>query len=67
MPTALLLAAEADAGTIRAKVGIFFASLVAGCSCADDPTSGDEQAEYCEALVEIDRETAAARVTLPEG
>lgn len=52
---------------IRAKTGIFFTSVIAGCSCADDPTPVDEQTEYCELLFEIDRRTAATTVTLLSG
>jgi len=49
---------------ISAKVGIFYRSVIAGCSCADDPTPVDENSEYCEVLVEIDRGTGEATVSL---
>jgi len=49
---------------IRAKIGLFYASVIAGCSCADDPTPVDEIAEYCEVQFDIDRKTAEATVTL---
>ena len=32
---------------IRARAGIFYGGIVAGCSCADDPTPVEEQSEYC--------------------
>ncbi len=54
---------EAD-GRIRAKVGVFFSGVIAGCSCADDPTPVSEQIEYCVLRVEIDRTTAATTITL---
>lgn len=54
----------ADEGGIHVKAGIFYASIIAGCSCADDPTPISENAEYCEVWFDIDRETAEARVTL---
>lgn len=55
---------EADADRIRAKVGVFFSGIVAGCSCADDPTPVEARNEYCELLVDIDRRTAAADVRI---
>lgn len=49
---------------LRVKAGLFYTGIIAGCSCADDPTPIDEITEYCEVLFEIDRETAATTVTL---
>ena len=49
---------------IRAKVGIFYTSIIAGCSCADDPTPIDENNEYCVMQVDIDPITAEAALTL---
>lgn len=54
-------AAEAE-GHIRAKVGIFYTSIIAGCSCADDPTPVDENNEYC--VVQLDINTITAETTL---
>jgi hypothetical protein len=53
-----------DTVGIRAKVGVFFSGLVAGCSCADDPTPVAAQSEYCELLVVIDKVTAEASVAV---
>jgi hypothetical protein len=53
-----------DAGAIRVKAGIFYAGIIAGCSCADDPTPVSENTEYCEVQVVIDKATAAASITL---
>ena len=53
-----------EAGRIQAKVGIFYSGIIAGCSCADDPTPIEAQTEYCELLVAIDKATAQAEVTL---
>lgn len=55
------LGATEEDGRIRARVGVFFASVIAGCNCADDPTPVEPQNEYCELWVVIDRETAEAR------
>lgn len=61
---AMPIAAVETRGSIRAKVGVFFSGVIAGCSCADDPTPVDEQTEYCVLQVEIDRATAEATITL---
>jgi len=53
-----------DTGAIRVKAGIFYAGIVAGCSCADDPTPLSENTEYCEVEVVIDKATAVASITL---
>lgn len=64
-PIAAMIISVADAGArIHAKAGIFFSGIVAGCSCADDPTSVEQEPEYCVMLFEIDKADgcAAARV-----
>lgn len=50
--------------TLRIKAGIFYAGIIAGCSCADDPTPISEQTEYCEVLFEINKLTAETAVSL---
>jgi len=50
--------------TIHAKTGIFYAGIIAGSCCADDPTPLTEQTEYCEVMFDIDKETGEARVSL---
>lgn len=49
---------------IEVKAGIFYTGIIAGCSCADDPTPVDELSEYCELLLRIDCQTALADVEL---
>ena len=49
---------------IRVTAGIFYQSVIAGCSCADDPTPVIENNEYCEVLLEIDKSSGAAAVAL---
>jgi hypothetical protein len=53
-------------GFIHVTAGIFYSGIIAGCSCADDPTPIDEQNEYCEVQIEINKKTAEATVTLLE-
>jgi hypothetical protein len=61
--TVVLLDAQADETSIHAKVGIFFAGILVGCSCADDPTPVEPQHEYCELRIEIDRASGHARLS----
>lgn len=49
---------------IRVEAGVFFSSVIAGCSCADDPTPVDKLTEYCEVILDIDKESAATTVAL---
>ena len=61
---ATILACGSDGGRICVKAGIFYSGIIAGCSCADDPTPMAEQAEYCVLQFDIDPATAEATVTL---
>ena len=61
---AMILRASASPVAIHVRAGIFYTSIVSGCSCADDPTPIEEGAEYCEVELEIDRESGEARVAL---
>jgi hypothetical protein len=58
----MVLGAAAEGETIRARVGVFFHGVIAGCSCADDPTPVEPQQEYCELEVRIDRTSGVADV-----
>ena len=60
----MILTVSEGEGMIRVKTGIFYRGVIAGCSCADDPTPMDEQSEYCEVQFVIDQSTAETRVTL---
>lgn len=62
--TATILKITDDENSIFVKAGIFFTGIIAGCSCADDPTPLDEQNEYCEILFIIDKQTARADIKL---
>lgn len=50
--------------TFQVKAGIFYHGVIAGCSCADDPSPTDVTTEYCEVLFEIDRASGKASVVL---
>jgi len=62
--SATILNTTEDDHAIHAKAGIFFTSIIAGCSCADDPTPLDEQNEYCEVQFVIDKTTGETRASL---
>ena len=62
--TAMILGVAEEASLIRVKAGIFYTGVIAGCSCADDPTPIGELNEYCVVLLEIARTSAAVTVTL---
>ena len=49
---------------ISVQAGIFYRSVIAGCSCADDPTPISENNEYCEVRLDIDKTSAATEVVL---
>lgn len=50
--------------SIQVKAGIFYSSIIAGCSCADDPTPVDTNQEYCVLQFDIDKNTGEADVKL---
>lgn len=60
----MIISVSEGTDTIRAKAGIFYTSIIAGCSCADDPTPVDELAEYCEVEFAIRRKTGETTVRL---
>jgi hypothetical protein len=62
--TVVIHSAVDQGNVIRVKAGIFYEGLVGGCSCAGDPTTDSENTEYCEVLLDIDKVSAAAAVTL---
>ncbi len=61
---AMILGMEEEANLIRVKAGIFYTGMIAGCSCADDPTPIAEQNEYCVMEFCIDKQSAETTVTL---
>jgi len=50
--------------SIAVKIGVFYSGLIAGCNCADDPTPADEQNEYCELQLNINKSTGLSTVDL---
>ena len=62
--TVRIIRVTEDGGCLRVKAGIFYTGIIAGCSCADDPTPIDERNEYCEVELAIDKRTAETVATL---
>jgi hypothetical protein len=57
---------ESD-GMLKAHVGVMYRGIIAGCSCADDPTPVDEINEYCEILVTTDLRSGVTTFSLFQG
>jgi hypothetical protein len=64
----MLIGATDTGGCIRVKAGIFYAGILGGCSCADDPTPLESQPEYCVLWFDIDKANTETSVSLvPDG
>ena len=61
---ATLLRVDETPDWLCVKAGLFFTGIIAGCSCADDPSPVDDLTEYCEAWFKIDKATGYAEVTV---
>lgn len=62
--TISILGIDKEEGQIRARLGVFYAGVIAGCSCSDDPTPMDSLTERCELLLDLDCPTGSARLSL---
>lgn len=60
----VILASEATEKTITVRAGIFYAGIVAGSCCSDDPAPMCEQTEHCELYFTIDRKTTAIEIAM---
>jgi len=47
---------------LRIKCSVFYAGIIAGCSCADDPTPTGTINEHCEVEFLIDKQTTELSV-----
>lgn len=59
-----IISVSESADFIRVHVGIHYSAVIAGCSCADDPTPAGECTEYCEVRLDIDKRTAGTTISL---
>jgi len=62
--TAMVIATTETVDAVLVTAGIFYAGIIGGCSCADDPTPIEAQNEYCEVQIAIDKQTAEATFRL---
>lgn len=60
--SAMIIKVDDEPGLIRVKAGVFYTAIIAGCSCADDPTPVEDLPEYCELRLDIDKRTAETRI-----
>ncbi|MGD2137897.1 MAG: hypothetical protein PVJ66_07010 [Gammaproteobacteria bacterium] len=59
-----IISVSESAAFIHVTAGIHYRGIIAGCSCADDPTPVNETTEYCEIRLDIDRQTAGTTIRL---
>jgi hypothetical protein len=59
-----VLSTQEAAGRIQVHLGVLYAGIIAGCSCADDPSPLDTITEHCELVLDIDPGTGRARAAL---
>ena len=64
---AMILGSEATDETVRVRASVFFSGVIAGCSCADDPTPLDLVNEHCTIEIRLDRKQASASLRLLPG
>ena len=62
--SAVVMNISDEGETVVAKAGLFYKGIIAGCNCSDDPTPPDEQNEYCEIELVIDKRTAETKISL---
>ncbi len=64
--TVMVQSVKAGTDVLVLKVGVFYHSIIAGCSCADDPTPISENNEYCVLCLEVNMNDAQTWVILLE-
>ena len=60
----VILSSSVDATHLHIKTTIFYTGIIAGCSCADDPSPQDTQQESCDFLFSINRSNAETTVVI---
>lgn len=56
----MLLNTLQDSQGLVIQLGVFYHSIIAGCSCSDDPTPIERNTEYCEIQLRIAQQDARA-------
>lgn len=60
----VVLSRHAEEEHREVRAGVFYRGVIAGCSCADDPTPQDEITEYCELRFVIQSPTGEVQIEL---
>lgn len=63
---AIVLSAEDVGDVIRVRTQIMYTGIIAGCACSDDPTPQDLMTESCVLVLDINKDSAQARVVLEQ-
>ncbi|MBI3772874.1 MAG: hypothetical protein HY272_09270 [Gammaproteobacteria bacterium] len=63
-PSVRIISVADTADVIRAKIGVFYRGMIAGCNCADDPTPMEALNEYCELWLVLNKRSGEAVVSL---
>jgi len=63
-PGVMILGVYASEHGIHARARLFYRSVIAGCSCGDDPTPVDICNEQCEVALLIDKRSAETTIKL---
>ncbi len=61
------LSSSETCNSIIIKAGIFYTGIISGCHCADDPSPVDEQNEYCEVQLDIQKISGDTTIHLLAG
>jgi hypothetical protein len=61
---AMILNVSDNQNFIHVKAGIFYTGIIAGCNCADDPSPVEENNEYCEVQIVINKTTSESTIQL---
>jgi hypothetical protein len=65
-PSVMIFAVTEGGDLIRARIGVLYSGIIAGCSCADDPTPVAAVNEYCELWLTLDKLTGEGEVALAD-
>jgi len=65
-PAVMILGTDDIDDERQIRIGVFFNGLIAGCSCADDPTPVEPITEYCELLLRMNKQTGYITINQAE-
>lgn len=59
----MVLSVSEEPDHLLVRIGVFYTGVIAGCQCADDPSSDNETNEYCELQLCIDKQSGEVCVS----